>query len=131
MRCIANYIKLNVILITVIFVALILTGVNLAYEGVQSSFNQDGKLEITDQIQEKTEEINIEEPIEEKNLEKGNKTTSVWQIEIPKINLIAPIAEGTSQDVMNEYVGHFENTSLWKGNIGLAAHNRRLSKKLF
>jgi len=130
-RCIANYIKLNVILITVIFVALILTGVNLAYEGVQSSFNQDGKLEITDQIQEKTEEINIEEPIEEKNLEKGNKTTSVWQIEIPKINLIAPIAEGTSQDVMNEYVGHFENTSLWKGNIGLAAHNRRLSKKLF
>jgi len=130
-RCIANYIKLNVILITVIFVALILTGVNLAYEGVQSSFNQDGKLEITDQIQEKTEEINIEEPIEEKNLEKGNKTTSVWQIEIPKINLIAPIAEGTSQDVMNEYVGHFENTSLWKGNIGLAAHNRRLYKKLF
>ena len=25
---------------------------------------------------------------------------------------------------MNEYIGHFQNTSLWNGNIGLAAHNR-------
>lgn len=25
---------------------------------------------------------------------------------------------------MNEYVGHFKNTSKKKGNIGLAAHNR-------
>ena len=48
----------------------------------------------------------------------------IWQIEIPKISLIAPISEGTSQDVMLEYVGHFENTSKWNGNVGLAAHNR-------
>ena len=25
---------------------------------------------------------------------------------------------------MLEYVGHFENTSKWNGNVGLAAHNR-------
>ena len=25
---------------------------------------------------------------------------------------------------MLEFVGHFENTSKWKGNVGLAAHNR-------
>lgn len=25
---------------------------------------------------------------------------------------------------MLEFVGHFENTSTWNGNIGLAAHNR-------
>lgn len=48
----------------------------------------------------------------------------IWQIEIPKINLIAPIAEGTSQEVMLEYVGHFENTEILNGNIGFAAHNR-------
>lgn len=47
-----------------------------------------------------------------------------WQIEIPKINLIAPIAEGTSENIMNEYVGHFEETPKNRGNIGLAAHNR-------
>lgn len=51
-------------------------------------------------------------------------TQKIWQIEIPKINLVAPIAEGTSANIMNEYVGHFEETSKNKGNIGLAAHNR-------
>lgn len=48
----------------------------------------------------------------------------IWQIEISKINLVAPISEGTSQEVMLEYVGHFEDTSIWNGNVGLAAHNR-------
>ena len=51
-------------------------------------------------------------------------TPKIWQIEIPKINLVAPIAEGTSADIMNQYVGHFEETPKNKGNIGLAAHNR-------
>ncbi len=47
-----------------------------------------------------------------------------WKIIIPKISLEAEICEGTSKKVMNEYVGHFEETSLKSGNIGLAAHNR-------
>ena len=25
---------------------------------------------------------------------------------------------------MNEFVGHFEETAIWDGNVGLAAHNR-------
>ena len=58
----------------------------------------------------------------------GNDT---WQLEIPTIGLTAPISEGTTQEVMREYVGHFENTNVWNGNIGLAAHNRRIPNKLF
>lgn len=58
----------------------------------------------------------------EKKLEETKE--DIWQIEIPNIDLVAPISEGTSQEVMLEYVGHFENTSTWDGNIGLAAHNR-------
>lgn len=54
-----------------------------------------------------------------------------WQVEIPRIDLVAPISQGTTQEVMKEFVGHFENTAFWKGNIGLAAHNRRISNKLF
>ena len=54
-----------------------------------------------------------------------------WTIEIKAINLKADIAEGTTEEVMNKYVGHFENTEFWSGNVGLAAHNRRLSSKLF
>ena len=64
-------------------------------------------------------------------LEQTEIESNLWKIEIPKINLIAPIAENTTQEVMKEYVGHFENTASWKGNIGLAAHNRRISNKLF
>ena len=55
---------------------------------------------------------------------KVEKAKNIWQVEIPAINLVAPISEGTSQEVMLEYVGHFEDTSKWNGNIGLAAHNR-------
>lgn len=47
-----------------------------------------------------------------------------WRIIIPSISLNAPISEGTSTDVMNKFVGHFENTDLWNGNVALAAHNR-------
>lgn len=56
-----------------------------------------------------------------KKLRNDNKE---WKIKIPKISLEAKIASGTSEEVMNKYVGHFENTEKWKGNVGLAAHNR-------
>jgi LPXTG-site transpeptidase (sortase) family protein len=62
----------------------------------------------------------IVEEIETKVIE----VAETWQIEIPKISLIANIAEGTTKDILNKYVGHFENTSRKEGNIGLAAHNR-------
>ncbi len=56
-----------------------------------------------------------------KKLRNDNKE---WKIKIPKISLEAKIASGTSEEVMNKYVGHFKNTEKWKGNVGLAAHNR-------
>lgn len=52
------------------------------------------------------------------------QTNNIWQIQIPKISLIANISEGTTTEVLNQYVGHFENTQKELGNIGLAAHNR-------
>ena len=55
--------------------------------------------------------------------EKEKKETN-WKIIIPKISLEAEICEGTSKKVMDEYIGHFEETSLKSGNVGLAAHNR-------
>lgn len=38
--------------------------------------------------------------------------------------MTAPIGDGTTQKVMNKYVGHFTETTKTKGNVGLAAHNR-------
>ena len=48
----------------------------------------------------------------------------IWQIEIPKISLSAEISEGVTQEILDKYVGHFENTQKQYGNIGLAAYNR-------
>ena len=54
-----------------------------------------------------------------------------WYIEIPAINLKAPIKETTNMDILNDYVGHFEETSRDIGNIGLAGHNRGYEKNYF
>ena len=48
----------------------------------------------------------------------------IGKIIINKIGVNAPIMEGTQQDVLKVAVGHFQGTSYWNGNIGLASHNR-------
>ena len=72
---------------------------------------------------------------EEKNImvkkEGTREEDNIWQIEIEKISLIAPISEGTTKDTLNKYVGHFEETQKEKGNIGLAAHNRGYKENYF
>ena len=57
-------------------------------------------------------------------IEKLQFTNENWFLEIPKIDLKANINFGTTEEVMNEFIGHFDNTQVWTGNIGLAAHNR-------
>ena len=54
-----------------------------------------------------------------------------WYIEIPSISLKAEIQEGTTKEIMDKYVGHFEETQNWIGNIGLAAHNRGYENNYF
>lgn len=45
-------------------------------------------------------------------------------LSIPSIDLSVKVYEGTSDSSLAKGVGHFENTSIWNGNIGLAGHNR-------
>lgn len=85
----------------------------------------------TVQVELKTSNINqeTEEKVELRNITSLSKAKEEvrekqWKIEIPKISLEAEICEGTSNEVMNKCVGHFEETSIKSGNIGLAAHNR-------
>ena len=126
MKCIRNYIRLIVSLITIVLVIFILTTVNLAYESLQNNSRTE---------ENNYEEIQKEETIvvidEDEKIETLLKNTSdlnenLWQVEIPTISLVAPIAQDTTQEVMKNYVGHFTNTAIWKGNVGLAAHNRRI-----
>ena len=71
----------------------------------------------------------ISENIEEKNDNKD--ITENWYIEINAINLRAPIKEGTDMEILNTVVGHFEETPLTTGNVGLAGHNRGYEKNYF
>ena len=120
---------MNVFLISFILTIFVFTGLNLAYESLQKNIgvkqlNEEKTQEELPNKKEQMEEIKKEDVEIIENTEIGNE---IWQVEIPAIDLVAPISEGTTQEVMREYVGHFESTNLWSGNIGLAAHNRRIS----
>lgn len=43
---------------------------------------------------------------------------------IEKIDLLASVKEGSTQDILKEHIGHMPETAKYDGNIGLAAHNR-------
>lgn len=43
---------------------------------------------------------------------------------INKISLNGEVKEGCSSEILEEYIGHIEETSKFDGNVGLAAHNR-------
>lgn len=45
-------------------------------------------------------------------------------LSIEKIGLNATVKEGSTSDVLKEYIGHISETSKYDGNVGLAAHNR-------
>ena len=83
-------------------------------ENIQSDSN-----EVSQTAEEKVEEI-IEQEIQEE-----------WYLEIPCINLKANIKEGTTKEIMDDYIGHFEETSKDLGNVGLAAHNRGYKNNYF
>ena len=67
----------------------------------------------------------------ESNSENLQENSSEWYLEIPCIELKAEIAEGTSKDTMDKFIGHFEETTKTNGNIGLAAHNRGYENNYF
>ena len=78
--------------------------------------------------QEPQIKISQEEKIQEKNpnlnnIEKITNKDDNWYIQIQSISLKAPIEESTNMNILEKYVGHFEETATSVGNIGLAGHN--------
>ena len=48
----------------------------------------------------------------------------IGKLIIPRIEVEAPVKDGTSPDVLREAIGHFSSSSYWNGNVCLASHNR-------
>ena len=92
------------------------------YETFTQRSSMKAGFEVENTIQETSTNEVIQEKTEEKNM---------WYLEIPKINLRADIKEGTTKEIMEDYIGHFEETRKDEGNVGLAAHNRGYKNNYF
>ena len=70
--------------------------------------------------------------LEEENKKvSNNNEQNEWYIQIDNISLKAPIQEGTTKEILDNYIGHFEESSRNLGNICLAAHNRGYKNNYF
>jgi len=49
---------------------------------------------------------------------------SIGFLEIPRLDIAVKVYEGETLESMKYGAGHFEFTSAWDGNIGVAGHNR-------
>jgi sortase A len=45
-------------------------------------------------------------------------------LKIPSLGVNVKVYEGTSSSILAKGAGHFENTSIWNGNVCVAGHNR-------
>ena len=100
---------------------------------IKTSKIETNKEEVINQNNIVTSQENLSEQNNLEEIESDNMITSdkeqekqgeIWQLMIPKIDLIAPITEGTEQATISKTIGHFTETSNWDGNVGLASHNR-------
>lgn len=66
-----------------------------------------------------------------------NNVEDIWDdsvlgiLTIEKIGLSATVKEGTTNEILLNYIGHITQTSTYDGNIGLAGHNRGCKNSYF
>ena len=97
-----------------IFVILVITLKNIHLKSKEEELIRNVNILLEKNGDEEEKQIN-------KEFKKGD---DIGLIIIPSIEVKAPIVEGTTSDILKDAVGHFENTSLWEGNVALASHNR-------
>ncbi|MBR1653834.1 MAG: class D sortase [Clostridia bacterium] len=52
-------------------------------------------------------------------------------LKIPKLQIEAPIKDGTSQEIMRTSIGHFIESDYWNGNVSFASHNSGTNAHFF
>lgn len=94
--------------------------VSIVYKKIDTSKKQKDLQNILEEvINEESKELTEEE--EQKLI---NGYTPIALIEIPSINLSQGLVEGITDDVLQYYLGHFENSAMpgEKGNFAVAGH---------
>lgn len=126
------YSKRNRIAICIILTIIIFISIKFTHSQILKS----QKKEINSNNETTTSQLsyiqeNEAENIEDNEVIMNQYKANTWRILISKINLDAPIIEGTSKEVLRRGVGHFSTTSKWNGNVVLAAHNRGYKYNFF
>ena len=114
---------LLIILFLVITLLGIICGISVSKSFKSYELKKENEI-LTNEILINTDEEfeNVVYEIEESNNLLDKDVIGI--LKISKIELEGPIKEGSTSDVLRNYIGHIENTSWKNGNIGLAAHNR-------
>ncbi len=112
-------------------VLVILTTILITFTIMQYNIKRKYKNDETNEVLKNTgiinnEIININE--NSNNIENNESIdyepeNLIGVLKIPKLNIEAEIMEGTDDKVLANYIGHFQNTSEWNGNVALASHN--------
>lgn len=128
----SNYSKRKGIIVSIIISLVIWISLNF----ILIQFYENQKKEVDTTLVLKTSQINpikenVEENIEIDEVVENQYKINEWRIFISKINLDAPILEGTTKEILRRGVGHFTSTSKWDGNVVLAAHNRGYKYNFF
>lgn len=108
------------LILIAIFVILIVLACILTY---LNYFNKDEPIDIGQVIKTEEEIFNEVISYEDSNI--------IANIIISKINLKAPVCDGTDLETLNSYVGHFTDTAYFDGNICLAGHNSGFNTNYF
>lgn len=87
-------------------------------------FSYDKKV-IEQEKQNTSEQLDNTEDVEQKVTEDdGFEEDLIGSLKIEKINLNGTVKEGSTNEILRDYIGHIEETAKYDGNVGLAAHNR-------
>lgn len=108
-------------IICVIIIVLLIAGITIFF------INNNKKLV-------KVEDIKTDEKFENVTYDNAE---DVWEdsvlgiLTIEKIGLKVAVKEGTTDEILLNYIGHIEETATYDGNVGLAGHNRGYKNSYF
>lgn len=109
-------------IICIVIIVLLLTGISIIFIN-----NKNNELVNANDIKTDEKFENVAYDVAE----------DVWDdsvlgiLTIEKIGLNATVKEGTSNEVLLNYIGHIEETAIYDGNVGLAGHNRGTENSYF
>lgn len=122
--------KIFVLLIALIFFSSIIYFIS-KYIKIAQIQRENESIELKEDVLNKEENMENDEEKEENEQINYNNEQIIGILQIQKIGLNAKVKEGSSEEILENYIGHIEETSKFYGNVGLAAHNRGAKNNYF